>query len=110
MFDTSLRNSFLVRADHGSAWSQAFTSLVGTNCGATAGCRLLLKTVGGFARCDCGSDVILNVEAVLSVGVVDRSVLTADVCAGLAQNLRGMESVRWPDCLSGEGALKWHLI
>ena len=83
MFDTSLRNSFLLRADHGSAWSQAFTSLVGTNCGATAGCRLLLKTVGGFVRCDCGSDVILNVEAVLSVGLVDRSVLTADVCAGL---------------------------
>ena len=53
------------------------------NLWATAGCRLLLKTVGGFVRCDCGSDVILNVEAVLSEGVVDRSVLTADVNAGL---------------------------
>ena len=42
-----------------------------------------MKTVGGLARCDCGCDVILNVEAVLSERVIDRSVLTADVDASL---------------------------
>ena len=50
---------------------------------ATGGCWLLRKMVKILGGCDCGTDVLVNVEAVLSVGVVDRSVLTADVYAGL---------------------------
>ena len=42
-----------------------------------------MKAVGVLDHCDCGSGVILNVEAVPSVGVIDRSVLTADIDAGL---------------------------
>ena len=47
---------------------------------ATAGCRLLMKTVEG---CNCGGKVILDVEAAFPRGVVDRRVLTTDVDAGL---------------------------
>ena len=83
MFYTSLRNSFLLRADHGSAPSQGFTFICWDELWVTASFRLLVKTVGVLDHCDCGSDVILNVEAVPSVGVIDRSVLTADVDAGL---------------------------
>ena len=50
---------------------------------ATAGCRLLLKTVKVLGGCDCGSMVTLGVEAVLIRGVVDRSVLTADFDPGV---------------------------
>ena len=68
-------------------------------------------TVGGLARCDCGSDVILNVEAVLSVGVIDRSVLTADVDAGLGLITCERDGVgQIPDCPSSEVALEWVLI
>ena len=50
---------------------------------ATAGCRLLLKTVKVLGGCDCGGMVTLGVEAVLIRRVVDRSVLTADFDPGV---------------------------
>ena len=47
-------------------------------------------TVKGLG-CDCGGKVILDVEAVLPRGVIDRRVLTADVDAGVGLITR----VRW---------------
>ena len=61
-----------------SALSHGFTMLR-----ATAGCRLLMKTVEVFGGCDCGGKVVLDVEAVSPRGVIDRRVLTADVDARL---------------------------
>ena len=67
-----------------SALSHGFTTLEWCLLGATADCRLLLKTVGVFGGCDCGGKVVLlDVEAVSLRGVVDRRVLTADVDASL---------------------------
>ena len=42
-----------------------------------------MKTAGVFGGCDCGGNVILDVEVVSPRGVKDRRVLTADVDAGL---------------------------
>ena len=50
---------------------------------ATAGCRLLLKTVKVLGGRDCGGMVTLGVEAVLIRGLMDRSVLTADFDSGV---------------------------
>ena len=50
---------------------------------ATAGCRLLMKSVEVLGGCDRGGEVVLDVEAVSPQRVVDRSVLTADVDTGL---------------------------
>ena len=48
---------------------------------ATAGCRLLMKTVKGLGGCN-GGKVIFDVEAVSHRGVIDRRLL-ADVDTGL---------------------------
>ena len=42
-----------------------------------------MKTVGVLGGCDCGGEVILDVEAVSPRGLTDRRVLTADVDAGV---------------------------
>ena len=67
-----------------SALSQVSTTLACTGCGlplAAAGRRFLVKAVGVLGGCDCGGEVMLDVEAVSPRGVVDRRVPTADVDA-----------------------------
>ena len=66
--------------------SQRFADACSTQCWlvlATAGCRLLLKTVTVLGSCDCGGMVTLSVEAELTRGLVDRSALTADSDPGV---------------------------
>ena len=69
-----------------SALEQGLTTLAGTGCGpplAAAGRRFLVKAAGVLGGCDCGGEVMLDVEAVSPRGAVDRRVPTADVDAGL---------------------------
>ena len=73
-----------------------------------------LKNVGSLARCDCGSDAILSVEAVPSVGVNDQSVPTADFDAflGLITCERGgvgQTGPRWPNSNSPCGVAQGDL-
>ena len=72
--DSLLRTSFQMR-DHMSGLIHGVTTFAGT------GCWSLRKTVGILRGRDCSRQVILEVEAVLSWGVIDQRVLTADVDA-----------------------------